>query len=448
MTPPLPVSIDPYPDESIASMLRRLSTTTGIPVHTLHPYGVSGRLTDRQIGPLAHTLGVPTRRLRTHTLHHRLAGRHGRKPASIELRRSDTSICSACGIGSLWSGLVWVSHCPSCRSVLDDGVTADRAAHALQMQDAFLRSMQAPNLGFTDRRLRLLRLLRLHVHLATGPATTGVQPAGSWQAPAWIAGFAEHAWPASRTVQATRDLIGERTLTHLGETPAPEDDCATVRQVLHDRLHDRLRGSGITEAAIPDYLPPRHRALDADAAGEDLGHGIARALRREAIHAATGARPTAAQLEERYGDLRKQPMTATYVHHLSNTAAGLRILAREVDRLARAGIADYRYRRAVLTTLHSVPTSTLALIAVPRTPRNQRLAAAWIWLELTQGTLGLSPHHAGMRRDLRAFDQALLGEDRLILIEYGHQLLGAVADDVARGAQQTVTRAASHADAG
>ena len=48
MTPPLPVSIDPYPDESIASMLRRLSTTTGIPVHTLHPYGVSGRLTDRQ----------------------------------------------------------------------------------------------------------------------------------------------------------------------------------------------------------------------------------------------------------------------------------------------------------------------------------------------------------------------------------------------------------------
>lgn len=444
MTPPLPVSIEPYPDESIASMLRRLSTATGIPVRNLHPYGVSGRLTDRQVGALACTLGLPPRRLRTHILHHRLAGRHGRKPASIELRRTDRIICSACGIGSLWSGLVWVSHCPSCQSALDDGVTADRAAHALQMQDAFLRSMRAATVGFTDRRLRLLRLLRLHVHLATGHATTGAQPAGSWQAPAWIAGFAEHAWPASRTVQATRDLIGERTLAHLGETPAPEDDCAAARQA----LHDQLRGSRLTEAAIPDYLHPRHRALDVDAAGEDLGHGIARALRREAIHSATGARPTVAQLDERYGDLRKRPMTATYVHHLGNTTAGLRILSREADRLAHAGIRDYRDRRAVLTTLHSLPISTLALTAVSRTPRSQRLAAAWIWLELTKGTLGLSPHHAGMRRELRSFDQTLLGEDRLILIEYGHQLLGAVADDIARDAQQTVKWAARHADAG
>lgn len=444
MTPPLPVSIDPYPDESIASMLRRLSATTGIPVGNLHPYGVSGRLTDRQTGALARTLGLSTRRLRTHTLHHRLAGRHGRKPASIELRRTDRTICSACGIGSLWSGLVWVSHCPSCQALLNDGVTAGRAVHALEMQHALLRSMQAPTVGFADRRLRLLRLLRLHMHLATGPATTGAPPAGFWQAPAWIAGFAEHAWPASRTVQATRDLIGERTLTHLGETPAPEDDCVTTRQA----LHDLLRGSRITAAAIPDYLHPRHRALDVDTAGESLGHGIARALRREATHAATGTRPTLAQLDERYGDLRKQSMTATYVHHVGNTSAGLRILARETDRLAHADICDYRHRRTVLTTLHSVPTSTLAPTTVPRTPRNQRLAAAWIWLELTQGTLSLSPHHAGMRRDLRSFDQALLGEDRLTLIEYGHQHLGAVADDVARDAQQTLTRAARHADAG
>lgn len=444
MTPRLPVSIDPYPDESIASMLRRLSTTTGIPVGTLHPYDVRGRLTDRQVGALAGVLGLPPRRLRTHTLHHRLAARQGRKPASIELRRTDGTICSACGIGSLWSGLVWVSHCPSCHFLLDDGVSAGRSVHALEMQDAVLRSMQAPAVGFADRGLRLLRLLGLHVHLATTPATTGARPPGSWQAPAWIAGFAEHAWPASRTVQATRDLIGERTLTHLGETQTREDDCAAARQA----LHDQLRGTRITEEAIPDYLHPWHRALDVDAAGEDLGHGIARALRREAIHAAAGARPTVAQLEERYGDLRKQPMTATYVHHLGNTAAGLRILTREADRLARAGIRDYRYRRAVLTTLHAVPTSTLAPTVVPRTPRNQRLAAAWIWLEITQGTLSLSPHHAGMRRELRAFDQALLPEARLILIEHGHQLLGAVADDVARDAQQTLTRAARHADAG
>jgi hypothetical protein len=424
-------------------MLGRLSTTTGIPVHNLHPYGVSGRLTDRQIGALARTLGQPTRRLRTHTLHRRLAGRHCRKPASIELRRTDGTICSACGIGNLWSGLVWVSHCPSCQALLNGGVT-DRAVHALEMQDAVLRSMRAPAVGFADRRLRLLRLLRLHVHLATGRATTGARPTGSWQDPAWIAEFAEHAWPASRTVQSTRDLIGERTLTHLGEAPARADDCAAARQA----LHDQLRGSRITEVAIPDYLHPSQRALDVDAAGEDLGHGIARALRREAIHAATGASPTVAELDERYGDLRKRPMVATYLHHLGITAAGLRILARQAAHLARDGGCDYAFRRAVLTTLHSVPTSTLALTAVPRTPRNQRLAAAWIWLELTQGTLGLSPHHAGMRRELRELDHSLAPEDRMVLLEYGHQLLGAVATDVAHDAQRTIIRSQRHSDAG
>lgn len=444
MTPRLPVSIDPYPDESIASMLGRLSMATGIPVHNLHPYGVSGRLTDRQLGALARTLGLPTRRLRSHSLHHRLAGRHGRKPASIELRRAGRTICSGCGIGSLWSGLVWVSHCPSCQSLLDGGVIVDGAVHALEMQHAILRSMRAQGFGFADRRLRLLRLLRLHVHLATGRATTGVRPAGSWQAPAWIAGFAEHAWPASRTVQATRDLIGECTLTDLGEAPAREDDCAAARQA----LHDQLRGYRITEAAIPDYLHPRHRALDVDAAGEDLGHGIARALRREAIHAATGARPTIAQLDERYGDLRKRPMVATYLHHLGTTAAGLRILAREADRLARAGVGDYAHRRAVLTTLHTVPISTLALTAVPRTSRNQRLAAAWIWLELTRGTLGLSPHHAGMRCELRELDRALAPEDRMVLLEYGHQFLGAVAADVAQDAQRRIIRSQRLSDVG
>lgn len=85
---------------------------------------------------------------------------------------------------------------------------------------------------------------------------------------------------------------------------------------------------------------------------------------------------------------------------------------------------------------------------MPRTTRNQKLAAAWIWLELTHGTLGLSPHHAGMRRELRSFDRALLPEDRLILIEYGHQLLVAVAVDVARDAQQTLTLAARHTNVG
>ncbi|KRF20115.1 hypothetical protein ASG90_19365 [Nocardioides sp. Soil797] len=61
-----------------------------------------------------------------------------------------------------------------------------------------------------------------------------------------------------------------------------------------------------------------------------------------------------------------------------------------------------------------------------------RDAAAWIWIELAGGVLHHSPHHTATRTRLRTFDRTLTPEDRLLLLEHGYEVLGAVVDDVAR----------------
>ena len=79
-----------------------------------------------------------------------------------------------------------------------------------------------------------------------------------------------------------------------------------------------------------------------------------------------------------------------------------------------------------------MPRHVFVHTALDPTARNQQLAAAWIWLDITHGTLRESPHHAAIRRDVRRFDQALRPEARLVLVEHGHAHLEAVADDIAR----------------
>lgn len=455
MTVVLPVSIDPQPDESVSSMLGRLAAITGLPQRVLYPYPVGRDLSLRQRRLLSSVLGVPVRRLAAHTLGPRLGRLHAplhrdSRLTSVDFRRSDALICPRCGIGTLWSGLVWISCCPTCRVVLSDAgrttIQGGDPVHAWDMQHSYVKGLRTRSEAQTVRLHRLRRILRLHVLIDVPPGPAPLRPDLSWQSPSWMARFADQAWPASATVQATRDHIGDVALAHLGALGGDDLTLADARTI----LHHQLRSTRITENEIPDYLRDGFRAVDGDAAGEDLGHGIARALRREAIHAHAGQRPTVNDLDARYGDLRKRPMVTTYAHHLGHTAPGLRILAGQAHHLTTSGPCDFAYRRSVLTTLHSVPTSWLAHTSMPRTPRNQTLAAAWIWMEVAQGTLQDGPHHAGMRRELRAFNHSLLPEDRLVLIEYGHQLLGAIADDVTHDAPRTArpTRSAASFDVG
>jgi len=111
---------------------------------------------------------------------------------------------------------------------------------------------------------------------------------------------------------------------------------------------------------------------------------------------------------------------------------------------------DFQERRSTLATVHTVPVGVLRRLSQAVRERQvvtgvranplARDAAAWLWIELAGGVLHHSPHHGAARRRIAGFDRSLTPEDRLTLLEYGCEVLGAVVDDVAR--QHTQRRAA------
>ena len=98
------VSVQPFPDESIASMLRRLGRFLNVPIGTLYR-GPTRRITQTPIfEELARVLGVPAPQLMEHDLSWR---RHdGLALSASDYRPSGTLTCSGCGIETIWSELV------------------------------------------------------------------------------------------------------------------------------------------------------------------------------------------------------------------------------------------------------------------------------------------------------------------------------------------------------
>lgn len=444
----LPVNVDPRPDESVPSMLQRQARLLGVPVRHVYPHALlplHDRPDARQVRSAAQLLGVPARRLRAHTLAQRLQSNFD-AITGHDLRNPVGLTCPGCGSATFWARLVLVTTCEICGWLLArDATRALRApSQAVEMQHAYLHAVRHPRDAESDRFRRLRRLITLWrcTRWPTRPSTPASREAPSArglgsQSPEWIADVAIRAWPASKTNTATRDLIGSAMLDALGAPAAEKLDVELERQ----RLHAYLRRSRLTEQGIPDYILSSAPVPLAGCHTEDLGHAIARSLRREAIHVTSGHRPTRTEMDRRYGPNDSRPHITAFLTHLDDTGPGLRVLQHEATHLGDDGLHDYVYRRAVLTSLRSVPVQVLGHTSRPRTPRNQTLAAAWVWLQLTHGTLRLSPHHAGMRRELRDFDHALTPEDRLTLIEYGHEFLGAVEADVALDTRRTARRA-------
>jgi hypothetical protein len=418
------VAVEPFPDESIASMLRRLGRFLNVPVCTLYR-GPTRRITHTAIlEEIAAVLGLPATQLTEHDLNWRRL--NGLRLVDVDHRSTRTLTCPCCGIETIWNELVLVSACDACEVLLTDPSTptdVPAPREALALQRAFLQALQAPTPALVERMQRVQRLHRIWRHQPWGNSGDA-----RWPTPAWVADFAQQAWPASSTARETENLIATAMLTHLGGSTSLRPPAQTDRA----RLHRTLRNLELTEPSIPAYVDARTPVLSGSDETTDLGRAIARALRLEVLHATRSSRPASSEMNHRYGFIRNQPEIATYIRLLTETAAGLEILQHETTVLAEDGVADYAARRDGLRTLRRVPRSVLTHTHLETSPRNRQLAAAWTWLELTHGTLRESPHHASIRADVRRLDRALRPEDRLTLIEHGHDYLGVVADDIAR----------------
>ena len=418
------VAVEPFPDESIASMLRRLARFLNVPVSTLYR-GPTRRITDTAIfEEVAAVLGVPAPQLTEHDLNRRRLD--GLPLIGIDYRPSGALTCPACGVETIWNQLVMVSACDSCKLLLTDpSAPTDVPAppEALALQRVFLQALQAPTPELAERMQHVQRLHRIWRHQPWGTSGTA-----RWPTPSWVADFAQQVWPASTSARETEGLIATAMLTHLGGSTSLRPPAQTDRA----RLHRTLRGLGLAEPNIPAYVDDHTPVLAGSDQTTDLGRAIARALRLEVLHATRSSRPASSEMDRRYGFIRHRPEIATYIRLLTETAAGLEILQHETTVLAEDGVVDYAARRDGLRTLRRVPRSVLTHTHLEASPRNRQLAAAWIWLELTHGTLRESPHHASIRADVRRLEHALRPEDRLTLIEHGHDYLSAVADDITR----------------
>lgn len=433
------VSVEPFPDESIASMLRRLARFLNVPVCSLYG-GPTRTITQAAIfEEIAAVLGVPAPQLNAHDLNWRRLD--GRPLIRIDYRPSGTLTCPGCGVETIWNELVLVSACDACELLLTDPYAptdVPARPEALALQRAFLQAVQAPTPALVERMQRVQRLHRIWRH-----QFWGTHGEARWPTPGWVAAFAQQAWSASTSAPETENLIATAMLTHLGGGSSLRPPAQTDRA----RLHRTLRNLGLAEVNIPAYVNVRTSVLAGADQTTDLGRAIARALRLEVLHATRGSRPSSSEMNRRYGYNRHRPEIATYVRPLTETAAGLKILQHEATALAEEGVIDYAARRDSLRTLRRVPRSVLVHTSLGASPRNGQLAAAWTWIELTHGTLRESPHHAAIRADFRRLDQALRPEDRLTLVEHGHAYLGAIADDIARTTATSATqRERTHGD--
>jgi len=464
-----PVSVVPAIEESIPSMLWRLQRQTGLPTNSLRLKGFRKLYDDPDPAVLAFLggiLGVDVETLAAHTLEGRLpesyaslAWRDHRMPRRLG--------CQDCGHQTVWSRLVLVSACPACGALLNEDNTSRGPAPepARALQSAYLDALISNRLADDERIERIWRLLSFHLCTGwpTGTSSPRPMPVGTglgkprdlpWRNPEWIAQFATLAWPATETTKTFREHIKRVTVSRLrggsgGAAGSVRFDEATGEgheDVTGERevFHRQIRRWRLEERNIPDHLLEDYSPLDGCHL-EAIGYAASRALRREVVLAHSGHRPTKEELIAGRGPLRQTREIAAINQLLAHDAAGIQILRRHAARLAETDPgdrADYEERRATLATSRGVPTSVLRKLnpalrdrrVASRVRANPlaRDAAAWIWIELAGGVLHHSPHHAAARARLRAFDRSLTPEDRLVLLEHGYEVLGAVADDVAR----------------
>lgn len=452
MSATFPVRITPLPEESLPSLLRRLSTTTDIPLDELYPHPLHELLVHFgawYVTPhrdAAELLGLSPEE----TLEHTLVRRDifiDNTPEGIIYRDPIPLMCPGCGTTSIWAHLVLVTSCHRCGLLFSDDPDAHVAPtpEAVEMQRAYLATVTGDPASDTQRIRRLWRLhgldrcapwLRSTDHPAHAGSTASHPVHAAHEAkrrsPSWISEFARRAWPPTETPTTYYAHIVKLVMSNSGHSSAADDEASGGRS----ELHAELRRLDLTLSTVPEVVMDCYRSGTAQCHAEELGFAISRALKRELECAVPGGESTWWDETWPY-EVWPKIGVAGLVQYLRESADGRRLLLHEAERIAAHGPVDYRARAETLKSLHAVPRGVLIQAGLPpstpQRPKSKditRIAAAWIWLELVRGALGDRTHYSALRKDVQRFDAQLAPEARLVLLEYGEQLLTAVETDV------------------
>jgi hypothetical protein len=238
---------------------------------------------------------------------------------------------------------------------------------------------------------------KLH-SMPTNPAVAAALLAVA--APVLLAGSGKAADAVASWAPASRSATGRRMLQNL-PLPAPLRTCFTALVPVQRRVVDLnpsrpRRGARLKPAHIPHLVDPGDylELIAPLVPGVSVLYG--RRMASLALARMTGAgtwRQAAASLElDQAASVELCNRAVKKITRPKEFWNGVEHLA---HRLADRGPIDYRARRAALTHLHEVSPHVLISTRTDGgmmvTPERRRLAAAWLWTELTGGDYREAP---------------------------------------------------------
>lgn len=459
MTTPLPARPTIADHEDLESYLQRCAHANHLTPATLTGHTSLTRVSE---APPDHMLEAIASRTRTSVARLRRATLTGAFPGAV-LERARTgrrwsgqpATCPSCSVETVGARLNLVVLCPRCGTLLADDQDPQPLpppAGIAQVQADVVNTLARARQSklARDRLTRLEALMR-----AQEPAMwTNWPPLLDGETPTWRARVVRVAlfattpgvvtarppfvtatlmaltWPMSADAHQTNEWLDTCAIN--SETAdATEDelpDWHTLEEArwgLARLLHEAgLRFEHVpTTVRLPEdpiVLPPYLRSVRT----------------AEALVLATLTQPTRAR--NRYG-LRE---TAGDQHHsvsnrvlrvgarLLESTVLLRYTAAHARRIHPDGPRDVHRLRGELRNLTTVPTRVTRQLPQTGTLRRDlsRVAAAWVWLDATQGRSAGGPHPHMAPGKLVRFDAELNPEGRLILREWWQQRLQEVSD--------------------
>lgn len=406
---------------------------------------------------LAQTVGADHDRLRRATLSESFPDASLERSRTGRRHAGSPAFCRTCGVSTVDARLNVVVLCPRCHSLLADQHDPDplpppAAVDHVQAEVLACAAAAHRSKAALDRVQRLERLMvaqesALWTHwppLMPGESPQwrervvrferrAIQPGVTVSRPPSVtATLMALCWSYSEDALVTRERVDFLAVKSDPWVPAQQEilDGADAEEATR-QLQEHLARLGIGFEHLPTTfrLPsdplvlPRH--LRAVRTAEALA--LATARRRHGI--ATRQGPGHAALEQ--GHKISDHMRRIAVWMLTDVDS-LRLLAAHATRIKAEGLTDLQRLRDELRNVSTVPRRATRALSEPAASfvDAEQLAAAWVWLDATQGRLAGGPHPNISAYRLLDFDRALNPEGRLLLRQWWQDRTQQVTDDV------------------